>query len=295
MNFFTDDYFQIGTAHLKSGKPCQDYAMSGIQEKMAFAIVADGCSSGDRTDIGSRILNLSTATALRQHWLTTRQLDVKNTPAIIDIQQKIVVGGIKNTLDLTTNDMLATCVYAVVSPAGGIIHVQGDGVVAIKYRDGKIWMSNFEWEGNKPFYPVYQNGRLPGFIKAQGNDLKKKCLRQEIWQLESAEELFPLDVKEFTLEEGIKGITVPITPEDLKEKIEFITVFSDGIAQVDKTDWKEAVENFMAFKNTMGVFAKRRMIRGIKDSQKVGQGPVDDISYAVIRVEANVEEEDNEN
>ena len=32
MKFFTDDYFHIGKAHLGSGKPCQDYAISGGDE-----------------------------------------------------------------------------------------------------------------------------------------------------------------------------------------------------------------------------------------------------------------------
>ncbi len=46
-----------------------------------------------------------------------------------------------------------------------------------------------------------------------------------------------------------------------------------------------AVSSLLAFKNTTGEFAKRRMIRGIKDFHQVGRGPIDDISFAVVRIE----------
>jgi len=57
------------------------------------------------------------------------------------------------------------------------------------------------------------------------------------------------------------------------------------VTQIDGVDWKDAVVQFLAFKNTAGEFAKRRMIRGIKDANKKGRGPFDDISYAVIGVQ----------
>jgi hypothetical protein len=44
--------------------PCQDYALSGVTRHLAYAVVADGCSSGGKTDIGARVLALATAIAL---------------------------------------------------------------------------------------------------------------------------------------------------------------------------------------------------------------------------------------
>ena len=40
----------------------------------------------------------------------------------------------------------------------------------------------------------------------------------------------------------------------------------------------------MSFKNTTGAFAKRRMVRGLKNMDKLGKDPMDDISYAVIGI-----------
>ncbi len=290
IELFTDHYFHIGSAHLTSGKPCQDYAISDVYEKMAFAIVSDGCSTGRHTDVGSRLLSLSTASAIRDHWITRRKIDVMKSPAEIGVGQSIVLAGMQDTLGLITEDMLATCVYAYISPKGGIIHIEGDGVVAIKYRDGRSLMSNFEWLDNKPYYPAYKNGNLQNFINAQGGKLSLQRLREEVWMIDPDGEGIPFDLKEHSLSRGIRGITFEINRKELEEKVEFVAVFSDGVTQIDGVDWKDAVENFLAFKNTTGAFAKRRMIRGVKDSQKKGKGPFDDISYAVVRVVANEQE-----
>ena len=293
IELFTDHYFHIGSAHLTSGKPCQDYAISDVYEKMAFAIVSDGCSTGRHTDVGSRMLSLGTASAIRDNWITKHSIDVVKTPLELNMQQKLIMSGMQEALGLIEQDMLATCLYAYISAEGGIIHVQGDGVVAIKCRDGKIRMSNLEWANNMPFYPAYKNGNLQQFIDAYGGDLCKKKLREEVWMIDFDGEDFPYDLNEYSLSRGLSGVTFEINRKEL-EKIEFIAVFSDGVTQIDGLDWKDAVANFLSFKNTTGAFAKRRMIRGIKDSQKNGKGPFDDISYAVVRVNV-IGPEDKEN
>ena len=91
-----------------------------------------------------------------------------------------------------------------------------------------------------------------------------------------------------SLAEGIGAVTIPIRPEELGD-LEFLAVFSDGVTQIDGLDWKDAVVQLLAFKTTEGEFAKRRMIRLIKDAQAKGKGPVDDIAYAVVRI---IQEED---
>jgi len=294
IELFTDSYFHIGKAHLSSGKPCQDYAISDVYEKMAFAIISDGCSTGRHTDVGSRILSLSTASAIRDNWITRRKINMMKTPAEINVGQTIVLAGMQDALGLITQDMLATCLYAYICPQGGVVHVQGDGVVATKYCDGRIKVSNFEWLDNKPFYPAYKNGNLQNFIDAHGGNLDANRLREEIWMINPDGEEIPLDLKEHSLARGLDGVTFEFVQKELEE-IEFIAVFSDGVAQIDGIDWKDAVVDFLAFKNTAGVFAARRMIRGIKDFQKGGKGPFDDIAYAVVRVDTSQEEYDVEN
>lgn len=285
MKMHTDHYFHIGFAHLGGGSPCQDYAISQVYKDAAMAVVSDGCSTGGNTDVGSRIMALTVMAAMRDHRDLNHEVCATETPLEIDIRQGIVLAGTQKILNLSLRDMLATCIYAYVTPAGGFIHVKGDGVVAFKYRSGNIVMSRFEWENNMPYYPAYKNGSLDSFIEAHGNDLRAVRLVEEEWRKEGDAEPVMSDCNGYALAEGIEGITINISEQAMDEDLEFIVIFSDGIAQIDKFDWQKAVLDFMNFKSFKGEFAKRRMIRGIKNAEGFGKGPFDDISYAVIRIE----------
>ena len=294
IRFYTDHYFSIGHAHFVGGKPCQDYAASGVFGDSAFAIVSDGCSTGGKTDVGARVIALSTAEAIRRHFALNAGKDAINEEALLKINlwQKAVISGARNMLGLEAKDMLATSFYACVTPEGGCINLQGDGVVAIKDLRGNIYMSRIEWSDNMPFYPAYAESGLEGFIAAHGGDLKALKVKKEyVRRIRDGDEL-EAGHKELSLKERVGGISMFIDPVKL-EHIEFIALFSDGITQVDGMDWKDAVREFLAFKNITGEFAKRRMIRGIKDAQESGKGPIDDIAYAVIRIgrEENSEED----
>lgn len=293
LRLHTDHYFHIGKIHFTAGKPCQDYATSAVYDEAALAIISDGCSTGGDTDVGSRVLALSTATAIRKHWILNHNIK-ETAPREISLHQKIVLAGARQILGLQLEDTLATCVYAYISPVGGFVHVQGDGVVALKYQNGRIVMSQFKWENNTPYYPTYEEVGLVNFLEAHGNNLNATRLSEESYVYETDGKFTVLDTKYYTLSNGIQGITINIEAETLSEQLAFIAVFSDGVTQVDNFDWKDAVVMFMAFKNTTGEFAKRRMISGIKDVQKIGKGPLDDIAYAVVRVE-QIEAEEVQN
>jgi hypothetical protein len=281
MKFFTDDYFHIGKAHLGSGKPCQDYVVSGSDD-FAFAVVSDGCSSGGNTDVGSRLLALATASAIKENWILNNAIDKDVSVVQLEMQQRFILAGLQNTLNLNVHDMLATCIYSYICPNGGFVRICGDGTIALKYRSGKIVMHNFEWHNNTPYYPVYKNGFLKQFIDTHGGDLDNICVSEEIWIIDDKES-FSSNVKEYSLREGIEGINISIDKQILDE-LEFIAIFSDGVTQIEGVAWHDAVEDFLSFKNTTGAFAKRRMIRGLKNMDKLGKDPMDDISYAVIGI-----------
>ena len=288
ISFSTDSYFHIGEAHLGAGKPCQDYATSGQCKEAVYAIVSDGCSTGGATDVGSRILALSTATALENYVKTVADIDALRLTHEVGIEQRLISKSVRASLGIETKDMFATCVYVVANKSGATIFIQGDGVVAIKTRNGDLRANNFEWEGNMPFYPAYAELDMEGFFDAHGGDPDAKRLTSIMKYISDKKEEI-VERNEYSVTEGVKGVTICISEETLKE-IEFIAVFSDGVTQIDGLEWIRAVKEFMNFKNTKGEFAKRRMIRGIKDSYRFGKGPFDDISYAVIYVQHNEEE-----
>jgi len=127
------------------------------------------------------------------------------------------------------------------------------------------------------------------FIVAQGGDLGAIKFEVESWDNIPGFDFKKLNSNGIKLGDGIGGITLPITEQNLTDGLEYVAVFSDGVTQIEGQDWKDAVVQLLAFKGVAGEFAKRRMIRHIKDSQKAGKGPMDDIGYAVIRVENEVQ------
>lgn len=290
IKFYTDHYFHIGSTHYSSGKPCQDYALSGSNELVACAIISDGCSTGRHTDVGSRVLTLSTLQAIRDHVKASGGTLATAVVSIISRQQQII-GTTRLILGLERIDMLATCGYVYLTQHGGFAHVQGDGVVALKYRDGQILITRYEWANNTPFYPSYGDGDLEKFVEAHGGNLDAIRLTSTTVIKKLDGSYADIDSKGYTLREGLEGVLFDILEKDL-EQVEYVAVFSDGVTQVDNVDWKVAVPDFLSFKSVAGDFAKRRMIRGIKDMQQNGKGPVDDISYAVIRIE-NIPTEEN--
>lgn len=283
MRFVTDHYFHIGRAHSAGGKPCQDYALSESTEKTALAIIADGCSGGGNTDVGARMIALATAAAIRQH---------KQSPEEIDTARTTLMKKASRILHIEHNDLLATCAYAQLAETGGFIHLLGDGAFALKYRDGSMLLQRFTWNNNMPVYAAYADDAYQGFIDAHGRDLTATPLRQEEYEYCPGLGYIQTQDTLLTLAHGIRGITIPLTETQIRNRLEYVAVFSDGVDQVEGMDWKDAIIKLLSFKNTTGEFAKRRMIRFIKESQETGKGPLDDISYAVIHITRGEEKEE---
>ncbi len=280
MQLVTDSHFLIGHAHLTSGKPCQDYALHGAQGNIAYAVVADGCSTGGLTDVGSRTIALTTTRAVKG----LSQLPEVFGPGQVSLVRADGIRQASMVLGLNSQDMLATCIYAHLSSVSksGFIHLEGDGVVAVKLRDGNIHIFRYDWADNMPFYPAYLDNPC-GFIQAHGNDLSAHKLTKQHWLVKAGGVFEQFSDEQISLGAGIRGITIPVEAPDFPN-IEFVAIFTDGVTQIENVDWKTAVVDLLAFKTTEGEFAKRRMNRMVKDAQKKGRGPLDDISFSVIKL-----------
>ncbi len=290
MKFGTDCHFNIGAEHISGGKPCQDYAISGTHGGIAYAIVSDGCSSGGNTDVGARLIALSAAAAIREHSDVEGNAVHARAAQDVEVRRQLLLGGIKETLELVPSDMLATELYAYLTPKGGHVHVAGDGVVAFVYLGGRVRLHRFDWPNNMPFYPAYID-QLPSFIDAHGGNVAARVLTEQVYNHSSAPENGPPTESTFlhSMADGIRGIHFPVTADEL-EGLAFIVVFSDGVTRVDNVDWKDAALELLDFKTAEGVFAKRRMINFVRDMRKKGRGPLDDIAFGVITVFHDSEE-----
>src|SRR3954469_11076065 len=83
-----DHAFFIGNTHTV----CQDYAMSGVTEDGAYAIVCDGCSSSPEVDFGARALALS----------AKRTLMKGGSEFIPDLFGKVTIDNLRNIESLFT-------------------------------------------------------------------------------------------------------------------------------------------------------------------------------------------------
>ncbi len=269
MRLHADSYFHIGRSHYTAGRPCQDFAIARADDQSACAVVSDGCSTGGNTDVGARIIALATLRALRSN------------PEWLHVHQSEAIESAKTTLGLDRSDLLATCVWMHATEHILSAHVQGDGVIALKYKTGRLKAWRYEWTGNAPWYPIYTDSDYRPYIDSIHNGVEYAAQLQitEVWLPPQAH------VSATTVSESLRSSLIPDDRPDVVENafdLDFAAVFTDGVTQIEGVDWKTAVSNLLAFKTTTGEFAKRRMIREIHDAEKIGKGPLDDIAYAVI-------------
>jgi len=278
-----DRYFHIGESHIRSGSPCQDYAIAESSETASFAIVADGCSAGRETDIGARLVTLAASNALREEIAFPGCLGPEASSAFVREWQESILRDAGRMLQLHEDDLLATSLHAYANGHHAYAFVQGDGLVAIRLRNGSTIVHRFEWDDNMPFYPAYRDGRLDRFIEAHGSDIDAKRLTEECMIRDFDGNWKPFfGTRRHSLGDGISGIRIDIGPE-LYEETECIALFTDGVMQITDVSWQDAVTEFLAFRHTKGEFLKRRVMRGLDGMRKRGAVPFDDIACAILR------------
>ena len=283
--FSSDHHFLIGKSHTNSGKPCQDFALSGFLtgDEATCIIVSDGCSSGRHTDMGSRIIAFALERAIESRWNIHRSSNDLNLVEEVNFYQLMIANGMKDACGLVMEDLLATSSYFFASENGATLQIQGDGVYAIVYKNGNIETTRFDWNKNMPCYPIYQNDCFRTFVSAQGGNLEAEIFKSESVLMDSVGVILSKGEKPYTLSQSLKGFTRRFSIEELFE-IEYLVIFSDGVTQMQGMDWTTAVKELVSFKTNKGDFAKRRLTNFVKTSSKNGHEPLDDISMAATHI-----------
>ena len=272
----TDYTSHIGEQHRKTGKPNQDYVQSGtLSDNAVYAIVSDGCSSGGLTDIGSRLIVLATKRAIEEVERGADWLQSCNTVTEVNRLRDRYLELYRESLKLEHRDLLATCLWALCDKGSVLVHVTGDGVIGVQYKNN-LTMHHFAWNQNTPYYPAYRQGGLDEqFMNAHASSALPLTYTND-------DTVSPLSVLE-----GMEGQIIRLDHSDENTGNEplSIALFSDGVEHVDGFSYKEVVAELMSFKSTSGQFAVRRMNRFLKEATDTGKGPMDDISYAVIHLD----------
>ena len=273
MKFVSDHYFHIGHEHVISGTPCQDHALSFSEDKRAGAIVSDGCSSGKETDMGARIITFSTLQAMK----SVHEGEYKFAETIKKTSQQ-KRSEASELLGLTREDLLATRLSLYVNEEEIFVHLEGDGVIVVKYGDGSSSLYRYDWAENTPCYPAYDEDAFVSFIENQAS-YEQQGLTETLCEINDGTRVISENL--IPLEEGIHGVTKQFVHKEGRP-ISLVAIISDGVTRIDGLDWVLAVEAILSFKNIHGQFVKRRLLRLQKEWAKKGIVPQDDIALGVV-------------
>lgn len=270
LQYQIDSHFIIGQQHVNSGKLCQDYALTGESFGKSYGVLCDGCSSGGRTELGAAII----ASYIDKLY----RLGCSN---FVNDELWKRISYIGYGIGLKNIDLLSTVGYLVADNLGIYATLYGDGVIVAAYKDGRITACRAEWDNNTPYYPMMSDKQ--SFIDYhKDNELPFKVETTSSYNNSIWTEGIDSAYTYYNINSGMKGINRYFFPYDMN----FVGIFSDGVCQISGVDWKDAVRELIAFKNPVGEFVKRRVIKMVKN----GYHPLDDLSCIALHVNTNQEE-----
>jgi hypothetical protein len=288
----SDHYYEIGTTHVA----CEDYAISGTEEGMSYAILSDGCSSSKDTDVGARILCHIAKNALlylnQQGVLKDDHYLEEMFPQVFRSLVVMKALEARQSLGLSYNAFDATLLAALAverpgqDPSWAYI-VFGDGVVVERYCGGdKARIIRVSFESNAPYYLSYamNKEKNESYIWSFGG---KKRVNTLI-------DAYPDSFIEYDSEEyksdPMSDFSAFMSCDLVMNTPLQIALFSDGVGSVERKDGSVAMSDVeaacrcTAYKNTAGEFVHRRMKAFSKQCTADGLGHFDDLSCAAIHI-----------
>lgn len=276
----TDADYQIGHEH----EVCQDYAVAGrLSDESAYAIVSDGCSSSDDVDFGARLLALSAREELGMI------IDVPGITYRSFGSRSIAAAG--RVLDKNFNILSSRCLDATllvvhVNPSRvSTVFMYGDGAfVHVAAATGRTRVVHVRYTSADPdlsaapYYLSYNlNADRMAMYEATRNSPK---MIQEAIQ-EAGKDWQWIDEKVL--------YATPVQSQFNAHPGDVLAVISDGIDSFKSGDgtpiqYLDLIKEFCGYKQTQGVFVKRRLAAFQRRCHKEQISHSDDISIAAIVV-----------
>lgn len=262
-----DHYYTIGFTHTV----CEDYATQG-NTPTPFIVLSDGCSSSDNTDVGARLLTLTTKSLLENanDW----PWDYSQFGHKLIDKAKTVIKEMKLPLSV----LHATVMLAFLDQEQDniMVYVYGDGCLLLKDHNGNVRTIEIAFVHNAPYYLSYWGNQ----------DVFLEYMMYESYSL--------------ILRDSAKGKSKPklfnsplIFRFPLKE-FKTVAIASDGVGQCldirrrTKLTVNEVANDLLAFPNTSDEFIKRHLESTLKKYAIAGFYPLDDLSIAVLTQEIGV-------
>jgi len=268
----TDHCFNIGSTH----DVCEDYAISGTFTRpvegagdVAYAIVCDGCSSADHTDIGARLLAHAARTFLMTAPGGFLGMDAEDIGKLI-IHRAVLAAS---AIGLPLASLEATLVMAAAWNTHARVLMFGDGV-CVRRNAATTEVIHVDYKSNAPYYLANRlsDSRRAEYLAKFDQPRRVTIMDHAGSRTQEESPLTPLSLSHAHLSPGDQ-----------------IILFSDGVNQFyngksEKIDWSVPVEVLSKFKNTQGEFVQRRVQahkRNCAENQIVHW---DDVSVAAIVV-----------
>ena len=292
-----DTFLKIGHSH----EICQDYILSGT-DPFPYIILADGCSGAENSDIGARILCHSALRFLKRHQSRMNILTESY------IGTSIISDAAKTKAKFYTKmDCLdATLIIAVKISGMYKIYMFGDGVIYWVTPEKYIDYRQVSYKPNAPGYlryhldgfQKYKDNHVIQFIKSFNHDqMEPDALKPYYFEIHEG------DVKHLTVaSDGIESFIY-------NDQVSFKTLYNElrhvvlndspkgSITEMPKIiedrftpekkelDYLEVADAMTNFKNTNGVFLKRRVKKVMKNYLKEGYVNDDDLSIGCFHEE----------
>lgn len=278
-----DNYFTIGTSHLKDGSPCEDYSLTEEPRPgLVLGVVSDGCSGANaHTDVGARALSFAFRKVIQDY------RDLPDGWFEGAFTQRLSDQFRANSYTDTPNDQFATAVGFVTTPDNAAVYVFGDGAYALRFADGRNRLVWFEWDNNAPYYLNYKlYPSLDEEFLASLNPIRPEPLL-EAWtdfrvtgKPDSPIEILAEGSRRLQFNAAEHGLVRVFRPRE--DGIEALAVLTDGINRIGDIPGPRAMAEFFAYKNFHGNFVKRRMLRALEQFATSGQRPQDDLAIASV-------------
>ena len=268
-----DKFSVIGSTH----KGNQDYSYIEEFEQGTIMVVSDGCSAGNHTSVGARLMCLIAAKFAQ---ITIRGMDPIGH---LDSYMQKACETLLNMpqLALDKRDLLATTMlwHASSETEAAVLQVIGDGYILVEDKIGEANLFEIKAEGNAPEYPVYKTAHYRQALTANFDDFPT----------------FNTTISKF--HRGKNGIWDQVvagpraTFNYLIPDLKSIHLISDGMEQfMEKTTGyrlcvTEIADEILAMKSRHGAFMQRRMNRMLLNFKEHDIEPQDDFTITSLNVE----------
>ena len=269
----SDSYFEIGSTHLV----CQDYALHGQIEDMVYAIVSDGCSEAEHSEIGAQILChvAQYYVSLFYHTGALAECSMETISSLLGNCILTRADEIRKLYPIDRGALQATLLiaFAFEKPEKrAMFFIWGDGFI-LENRPGHTLIHDLSFSSGAPYYLVTD----PSVYKEKIENPEKIYTKH--WIDKKNKETSTLEAK-LDLFRGFS--------KDFKTNFpDSITLCSDGLKSYQDKDLKSIdlvtmAPAFVDYKSSNGVFVERNMNFMKIANRKLQRTHYDDVSIAAI-------------